>query len=404
MTISLADALASTNVLTPDASGDFVQIASGGAAETEWMNLILAFLSTPQFSAFPVSQWADGSPFKALAQTEAFCLSDLSGTVYNAISGGILDLATGDWLDLWGQGLYNETREPAVQEVSYLWCSTGASPVNLDAGELVVQTPLGVQFANTDPIALAASTANQRITVRATNTSPGSAGAVQEGDIQFVVSPGGTGMSVSNLDPSTPGTGSWEVTRGEDAELDAAYKTRLQARWPSLSLLRGSTEAAWGFWITQQDPGVRQWQVLENTPTGGQVTVYVDPLNADPAGGYIVNNWINGLNGQVKHRPLCTTVTVLGASTLTITVTGTVYTPSEAASAATALSAALAKYAAVVPMGGVVYYSIVTGLVQQIALSGHWESIALSGVTADVSLATGTVPAFDISGVQFLSV
>ena len=393
MTITLADALAAT------------KIQDGGAAEAEWMNLVLAFLSTPQFGSFPVSQWADGSPFKALAQSDAFCFSDLSGTLYNVISGGVLDLAEGDWLDLWGQGVYGEPRNPAQQEISYLWCSTGTTPVNLDAGELLVQTSIGVQFENVDSISLPANTPNQRIKVRATSAFPGSAGNVVESAIQFIVTPGGTGMTVSNTDPT--GLGNWEVTKGVDKELDDAYKARLKAKWPSLALLRASTEDAWGYQITKADPNVRQWQVLENTPTGGQVLIYVDPLNADPiAGGYVVNNWVNGLNGQKKHRPLCTTVAVQGASTSIVYVTGTVYTAQSPAAAAIALNKALSGYATMVLMGGSVYYSIVVGLTQNTitGATGRSESLRLNGAAADVSLGAGAKPVFDITGVTFLSV
>jgi hypothetical protein len=385
-------------------------------AETEWLNLILAFLSTPQFGSFPVSAWDDGSPFKALLQAEAYNFADLSATMYNVVAGGILDLATGPWLDLWGQGLYLENRNPAVQEVMYLWITT-TNAINLTPGELIVNTTTNQQYTAVTQtgldsfgkpvyvqaaVSVGANLTNQQIIVQAVTATAGSAGNTAEGAVLLITAPTGLGFTVTNQDPTN--NHNWELVKGEDAETDDAYRIRLKARWPALALLRGSTVDAWGYWITQADPNVSQWHVLENTPTGGQVTIYVDP----PTEVTAVDNWVNGSAGPPiipAHRPLCTTVFVYGSTTTTVTLTGNIYTSLNVINATSQLQTALNNYGGVLQMGSKAYYSIVLGLCQaQAGATGYCENIKMNGAAADVSLAADAIPQFDISGLTITQI
>ena len=408
MALSLQDTLDATNSGIISADNQTPQV------ELDYLSIMLAFLSTAQFGNFPVNSWEDGSPFKALLQSDSHALASISGTLYNVISGGILDLSTGQWLDFWGNDQYQEARNPAIQEVSYLWV-TVASAVNLAAGELTVGAGPTQQF--TTVVAVTDSDGNvtyqvaptnitnasypftAQIIVQATDISPGSIGVVSAGDINTVVSPNVPGMTVTNAPPTSV---AWELIHGQDAELDDAYRARLKTKWPSLALLRGSTIDAWGYWITVSDSKVARFNVLENTPQGGEVTIYVDPATEQAA----VNLFINGDNTSQNpaHRPLCTVVHVYSSTTRQILISGNVYVPTNwLAQAKATFESTLSKYADMQAMGATIYLSTIIGFVQASSHVDHSESIVLNFAGSDVVLAAHEVPYF-IDGLNWVGI
>ena len=136
--ISLDNILAAMNSLVMSPDGVTPQ------NEQDWLNLSLSFLGTPQFGGFPITSWEDGEPAKALIQNNAHTMNALSPTVYNAICGGILDLAAGPWLDLWGNSVYHAPRNSGVQQVQALWLQAVTAAVNLNPGDLIVATDDGL--------------------------------------------------------------------------------------------------------------------------------------------------------------------------------------------------------------------------------------------------------------------
>jgi hypothetical protein len=387
-TLTLEQVLRSVNptIVSPDNETPQIEI--------DYLNLMLVFLSTPEFGAFPISAWEDGSPFKGLLQSDAHAIASLASTNYNVIKGGILDLSENEWLDFWGQSQYQETRHSSVQQVGKLWCTIQA-PVHLAAGELKVGASATQEYQSVelvDGIYVPAAVnltdtsypSTQQILIQALSTTPGSAGATEAGAIDRIVSPNVPGMTVTNLNPDN--TGVWEVVRGIDAEQDDAFRKRLKSKWPSLSLLRATTKDAWGFWITQADPNVRRWNVVEAYPTGGQVTIYLDPGTEVAA----VDDWISG---ATPRRPLCTQVHIVACDTATISITGSVYVPQNLlANAQAAFATAIDRISTALPMGSKVYYSLVAGFVQSATGVDHHESLRLNATSADVALAANAIP------------
>jgi hypothetical protein len=400
MDLSLDDVLKATNPDIISADNATPQI------EIDYLNLLLAFLQTPQFGAFPVTNWADGSPFKALLQADSHALASLASTMYNVIEGGILDLATGDWLNFWGESQYQEGRYPSTQQVGWVWI-TVQGPVNLAAGELVIGASSTQQYG---PVIQTTGTNGEiiftpapvnisdggsgypytaQLLFQALATTPGSLGVVPAGAINQVVSPNVPGMTVTNLNPDN--TGVWEVVHGIDEELDDAYRLRLKSKWPSLALLRGSTVDAWGFWITESSTKVRRWNVLENSPQGGEVTIYVDPITETASVNLFING--DGTTTNPAHRPLCTRVWVYNSATSSIYVEGRVYVKQAfLAAAQLAFDTAIAQLSGMLSMGSTVYYSVIMGFIQNSTHVDHSENVTLNGTAVDVSLASYAVP------------
>ena len=400
MALTLQDTLDATNSTIISADNQTPQI------ELDYLGVMLSFLSTPQFRSFPVNTWEDGSPLKGFLQADSHVIADLSSTMYNVISGGILDLAEGQWLDFWGEGQYQETRHPAIQEVGYVWV-TVASALTLAAGELTVGAGPAEQYtsvqASTDsngntiyiPAGVSISSGSYpfqaRIIVQALDISPGSVGFVSPGAINVIVSPNIPGASVTNLNPDN--TGAWELVHGEDTESDASYRARLKSKWPSIALLRGGTLAAWGFWITASDPKVARFNVLENVPSGGQVTIYIDPPAEVPTVDLFLNG--DGTSAHPANRPLCTTANVFGVSDTSISITGQVYVPTKwKVQAQAAFETAVAKLAGLVPIGSTIYLSTIIGFIQASSHVDHSENVQLNGSPSDIVLGTNAVPVF----------
>jgi len=291
------------------------------------------------------------------------------------------------------------------------------SAVNLTAGELIVGAGPTQQYtpvtATTDgngntiyiPAQVNISSGSypftKQIIVQALPISSGSGGSVPAGAINQVVSPNVPGMTVTNLNPDN--SGSWELVHGQDVELDDAYRARLKTKWPSLALLRGSTVDAWGFWITQSDAKVARWNVLENTPQGGEVTIYVDPAIEQPTVDLFING--DGTSNNPAHRPLCTVVHTYGAAQTTISITGAVYVPTNwIVQAQSAFDKAVAKFAGLQPMGAVIYLSTIIAFIQASSHVDHSEGVALNGSPSDVVLGGDSVPLFDTSNLTWIAI
>ena len=393
---------------------------SSGLQQTEAdvLNLMLALLASGQFGNFPVTAWADGSVPKALLQSDAAEWADCAKTLYNAMVGGVLPLAistdgtNNPWVDLWAQSQYNETRNPSVQEVWTVWASnTSGSDIHLSAGELILGASAGQYYS---PVA--ASTAggvttyapvavtilngatNQVILVQATAATPGAQGITGPGSILTVISPSVPGLSVTNMNPDTTGTG--ELVCGADEESDPSLFQRLQGKWPALSLLRGNTRDAWYFWIGESGVNVPRKLVIGADDPGGQggnVTVYADVGSVDLATltAYLV-----------LHKPLNMPVAnlhVLATADQTVAVTGQVYVPTAyLTTVQAALTAGVTAYESQVVIGGTVRYWDIGSMVRDLPGVDHIESIQLNGANIDVTLPTGSTPVLNTSGIVWL--
>jgi hypothetical protein len=397
------------------------QGSSSGLQQTEGdvLNLMLALLASGQFGNFPVTAWADGSVPKALLQSDASEWADCAKTLYSAMIGGVLPLAVSTdgtnnpWVDLWAQSQYNETRNPSTQEVWTVWATnTSGSDIHLGAGELVLGASAGQYYSPVVASTVGGATTyapvsvtipngatNQVVLVQATAATPGSQGITGAGSIVTVISPNVPGLSVTNMNPDT--TGSGELVRGADEESDPSLFQRLQGKWPALSLLRGNTRDAWYFWIGESGVNVPRKLVIGADDPGGQgghVTVYADVGSSDLA---TLTEYL------VAHKPLNMPVTnlhVLATADQTVNVTGQVYVPTAYLSVAqSALTVAVTEYESRVVIGGTVRYWDIGSMIRDISGVDHIESIQLNGSNVDVTLPIGSTPVLNMAGLVWLT-
>jgi hypothetical protein len=392
-------------------------LSSLPANETEWLNLALAFLSTPQFGSMPVTNWQDGSPFKALLQNEAYCLADmnspLSSTMLNVVQGGILDLAEGVWLDFWGQGLFQEKRLPVIQEVQFgsLTNST-SSDITFAAGELIVGTSTGQEYTpvadtgNLDefgnhiftPTGITViANSGTLVFIQALINTPGSTGNAANFTIVNIVSPPTLGLVVTN---SNPFSYVFNTVLGRDVELDDAYKTRLKSKWPSNSFLRAGVLNSYDYWIHQASPDIinyglkENWNPYTNTIEGGSISIWINP----PTSVNDVGTWFD--DSISPHRPLCTTVYVRPANSQIITLLGNINTSSTQSgsidinSIGSSIYNKLKTLSYSTKLGSTINYSVVLSSIQSIQGIDHIDSFTINGSFNDIQLSLNSFALF----------
>lgn len=317
-------------------------------------------------AGFPVTSWQTGSVPLSLIQADTQTLASLSQTIANVAAGGLLATSpslaptggTSPWTDLIAQSHYNLLRKQpvATQGLFLLSDPNSAGPFTISAFQLFAQSVNGLQFQNS---ASGTLPKGGTLSLVFQATTPGSAYNLANNTALTLLTPL-PGVTVSNPDPGN-GTGTWITVQGADAESEPSLVSRCQARWPGLG--GGANIPVYQAWALAASPTVTRAQVLENTPSGGQVTIYcAGTSGASPSADVTtVNAYIQPL------RPLCVTVNVLAATNNPFTVSGTVNVKAASKTSAQATWATnLAAYSAGLPIGATVYNSKIVDLIQSI--------------------------------------
>ncbi len=342
-------------------------------------------LDVLKLAGFPVTSWQSGSVPLTLVKADAATLADASKTVATVAKGGFLELAeTDDWIDLDAENHYDITRKSAVvcQGVMTL-TDNGGGPYTIVPGQLYAGPPSGTyRYVNTTGGTLAL---NGTLSLSWQAESPGAAYNLANGSITSLMTPL-PGVSVANPDP---GTGTWVTQFGTNAESNESLIKRCKARWPGLG--GGANAPVYESWAITAADTVTRVNVLENYPTGGQVTIYCGGASgaSSPSDVATVDAYI-----QVR-RPLCVTVNVSAASNRVITLAGTVYVQAAYRySAEGEFVDALTAYAASLPVGAPVYLSKIVDLIQ--TCTGV-RNVNLSLPSADTTLAANEIATFTTS-------
>jgi len=368
-TISLAD------LITPPTSGEVA------ADQLDLLTL----------ASFPTTSWQSGSVPLTLTQADAVPLADLGQTISKIAKGGYLTLAPqlsatngrSPWVDLYAYNNYGKTRQNpdgiATQGTMTLTDATSAGPFTISEWQLVAQSPNGVQFQNfTGGILPTGGTLD--LTWQA--SVAGSTGNLAAGTTWTMLTPL-PGVTLTNPDPV------WITQQGVDAETDASLVIRCQAMWPTLGT--GATIDVYKGWAREATDGVTRALPLENTPTGGQVTIYLGS-SAGPASTAQVAAVQSFINAR---RPLCVTVLCYPSVANAVTIAGTVYVGSAyLAAAQAAFTTALTAYASALDIGSTVYWSSVVDLIQSIMGVRNVASLTLNGSATDVIQASNAVAVF----------
>jgi hypothetical protein len=361
--------------------------------ETDFLNLMLGYLGTGDYP-FPVTSWQEGSVPKQLLEADARSLASWLQNMYGVVQGGIFELSEGTWTDYWAQSQYNEERTPAIAtQGTVTLVNAGVLPWTLAVGEFTLGgSAITPTYTNTAEFTLGAGS-SEPVYLQA--TVAGAAANVAGTSLNTILDPSAMpGVTIT----TSGGPLDWITRLGIDQESDNALKIRCRAKWPSLSTLQAKTVDAWDYAIrTFADTTVSQTKVLENTPAGGEVTIYI--LGGTPA---TVDEWLNGPlgDGVGGHRPLCSQCHVNAAVVETVALAGTIYIPTSYQTAAqAALATALTAFSADFPFSQKVYYSQILGILQGLEGVDHCEGITIGGASADFDLAfSWSVPSMTTTG------
>lgn len=346
-----------------------------------------AILGLAEGADLPVSAWQPGSTPRALIAMFSEVLADAWFGVSQIANGVVLERSEGAWQDLLA-GNYDDARLAATfAEGTVTLADDGGGPHTITASAVVVATAGGLRYRLTSGGTLAL---NGTLDVSVKAEAAGAAYNVANGDITQVVTALPT-VTVTN--PAIGTTGTWLTTIGTDAELDAALRTRLQAKWGTLSA--GSPMSAYVYWALST-AGVSRVAVNDANPAGpGTVYVYIDSASA-------VATLQATLDALV---PAGSAASVFAASTLSINVPCTVYVARASYDAAVAaLPGVFATLSTEIDIGGeVVQAEIVQRImdidgVRDVVFSGAWTG------TPNIQLTATQIPSLSTSSVVWVAV
>jgi uncharacterized phage protein gp47/JayE len=344
-------------------------------------------LGLAEGAGLPVTAWQPGSTPRALVAMFAEVLADAWYGTSQIANGVVLERSAGPWQDLLAAN-YDEQRLAATfTEGTVTLTDNGGGPHTISAGAFVVATAGGLRYRATSGGTL---TLNGTLDVTVKAEAAGASYNVATGTIVQLVTAAPT-VTVTNPVLGTSGT--WITTIGTDAELDAALRKRLQAKWGTLST--GSPISAYVFWALST-PGVSRVAVNDANPLApGAITVYIDSASAVAT----LQTTLDAL------APAGSDIDVDVASTVSVNVPGTVYVERARYDAAVAaLPSVFATLSTEIDIGGDVVKSEIIQRVMDIAgvtdfqMSGAWTG------TPNIALTATQIPSLSTASILWVAV
>jgi len=257
----------------------------------------------------PVSSWQAGDPTRSLYHLEAEILAKLEEVVVGFIQSGFLDYATGDWLKVNAEQVYDVT-VPAATAAStdVVLTNTGGGFYEIEAGDLVLKNSTsGATYRNTTGGTLNSGPGTE-LTITVVAEELGSAGSAAAGEIDTLVT-GLLGVTCTNALAAV----------GVDEQDEAV--TRQQCRDKLGPLSPNGPKEAYAYVARSEDHGgtsaITRVRVYDDSDTG-DVTVYL----AGPSGAVSEADRALAENAILDWAtPICITPTVVSAANVTVTVT-----------------------------------------------------------------------------------
>ncbi|HEX8795446.1 MAG TPA: baseplate J/gp47 family protein [Polyangiaceae bacterium] len=289
-------------------------------------------------------QWRKGGVARTILRVVAITYAGFSATMVAALSAGFLDFATGGWLILLAYYVYGVTAIPATQASGAVTLvNAGGGTYTYLAGQATfLNSTTKVSYTNVNPFTLNPTSTLTGLQVQATTF--GSASSSAPGGIDTLVT-AMLGVSVTNP----------LAVVGQDAEADPALRTRCRNKLASLSV-RGPRNAYAYAVQSALNAGVpvniNRVSVVRTTSTGN-LTVYCASPSGAPTSGDLA---AAAASIEETVRPETVTVTTLAVSTVTYAPAITVWAETTQGVSAddvkNAVSAALATFIAMYPIGG----------------------------------------------------
>lgn len=318
----------------------------------------------------------------ALAAASEAKAQEIRAIIARSVS---IDDIDGPWLDVVCKGRYEEDRIAATKTVGRptVTASTGGGTQVLVAGQLRADAGGGLFFTNVQGATIAAG-ASANIDF-ACDTA-GSVGNVANGAIAgFQRAP--AGLTIINA----PG---WRTFTGRDAETNSAYRARSKAKWSSLAT--GWTRRTFDYLIPTLATSITKWLVRDDNPNGPGTVEIIAASGSSPASSPELAALLAALGAPGVKRLGSGALTAIGATTLTITVTGTLYGDGTNANLLAKAKQALDDLALVFPMGDLTGLALDTSLVAGVIYGGAYPAYGLIGFPGASGL-TLTLPAADVA-------
>ena len=295
---------------------------------------------------FKVTSWQSGGIGLTIAHFLADLVAQYSSTVLQIAKGGFLDYATGNWLTILADNLFDEQRKVSTKTAGtmLLASSAGAPPYTIVPYQIWATTPAGHRFVNTSGGTIA-SGAGETLELTWEAESAGAEYNIPSGATLTWVTPL-PGVTLTN--PSGTG-GDWLSSPGTDEESDDSLKAKCRAKWATRSYQRPA--GAYEYWAKSASDSVTRVFVDDQNPDGpGTLRVYL----AGASGGISDTGVISAVDSVLQLRKGPTSqVLTLGTSESVVNITGTVYVRGYTATEAeTSVDSKIASLFASIPIRG----------------------------------------------------
>lgn len=326
------------------------------------LNSLLALL---QEVGFKTTAWQEGSRQRNFVTALAWGLAGVTTVIRNVARGGFPHLAAryglDDWLDLGGQGWFQESRVGlGIAVGNVVITSDGTTPITpWAAGELVVSDTADGSSGNVYRVVSSGSIGpSDEQTLSFAAVTPGAAANINStiaGATMYLLTPI-TGVTARIV--SDPATGTWLTTPGTDRESNARYWTRMSGKWATMTYGSSHNGLAYKRWAMEADPTVTDVVVLQGA-TAADVRVICRTAEGGITGGQIAAIAAYIEDGR---RPINDVVSVESASVVSVNV---VVSPvvRKGQVTAGAIEAALDAYFEALPIGGKIVHPSTTGAV-----------------------------------------
>lgn len=268
-------------------------------------------LAIAETLGLPVTAWQPGDPTRSLYHVESELLATLEEVVVNFIKAGFLDYATGEWLKILAEQVYNvEVPEATYAGTTVTLTNAGGGTYLIDAGDLTFKnSTTGKTYHNTTAGTL---NAGSTLDVTVIADEPGSDSSAAATEIDEMVTTL-LGVTCSNATAAV----------GTDEQEEAT--TREQCRDKLGSFSPNGPREAYAY--------VARNSELTGTNAVTRVRVYADSDTGD------VLVYLAGPSGAVAGAdvtlvedailewatPLCITPTVASCATITVPITYTIW-------------------------------------------------------------------------------
>lgn len=345
----------------------------------EILDMVLAELAKPEYN-LQLTDFAPGAVGRTLVEADNRVLEDLYQYLPIIAASGFLELASGEWLDIYAASQYDLARKPsefAVYQLT-LTLASGLGPYDILSGQLTAFAVPDLYYQNTEGGTI---NGGDTLELEFRSESSGSRYNVAQGAINSLLTPL-PGLSVSNGLDSL-------LVAGADVEDDLAYRRRCKLRWAELG--QGGPKGAYQYWALTAHASVTKVQVLDYHPRGPDtVDVYIW---GDGAVGSTVVDIVNDYI-QIQ-RPMVADVLVAEATGVNVTITATVTVKAGLGLVAeTQALAALNLLQQELDIGATLYRA---EIIERIQAASGVINTDLSAPAADVNLADTEAVTFTIN-------